>query len=78
MAQDQSETPREVGERAANVLAPESSLFEHLDSAGFGEALAKVLRSGVTHPLGPDRSPSELAADLARVPLVTAASLARP
>jgi polyhydroxyalkanoate synthase subunit PhaC len=74
MAQDQSETPREVGERAANVLAPESSLFEHVDSAGFGEALAKVLRAGVTHPLVPGQVAMRLAADLARVPFVTAAS----
>jgi polyhydroxyalkanoate synthase subunit PhaC len=74
MAQDQSETPREVGERAANVLAPESSLFEHVDSAGFGEALAKVLRTGVTHPLVPGQVAMRLAADLARVPFVTAAS----
>jgi polyhydroxyalkanoate synthase subunit PhaC len=74
MAQDQSETPREVGERAANVLAPESNLFEHIDSAGFGEALARVLRAGVTHPLVPGQVAMRLAADLARVPFVTAAS----
>ena len=53
MAQDQSETPRDVGERAANALAPESGLFEDLDSAGFGEALAKVVRSCVANPLAP-------------------------
>jgi polyhydroxyalkanoate synthase len=74
MAQDRSETPTEVGERAANVLAPESSLFEDIDSAGFGGALANVLRSGVTHPLVPGQVAMRLAADLARVPLVTAAA----
>jgi polyhydroxyalkanoate synthase len=79
MAQDQSETPGEVGERAANVLAPESSLFEDLDAAGFGGALAKVLRSGLSHPLVPGEVAMRLAADLARVPLVTTAAwLGRP
>ncbi len=33
------ESSRDVAERAAGVLAPESDLFEDLDSAGFGEAL---------------------------------------
>jgi polyhydroxyalkanoate synthase len=74
MAQDQSETPREVGERAANVLGPESGLFEDLDAAGFGGALAKVLRSGMSHPLVPGQVAMRLAADLARVPFVTAAA----
>jgi polyhydroxyalkanoate synthase subunit PhaC len=74
MAQDQTETPREVGERAANVLAPESGLFEDLDAVGFGGALAKVLRAGVVHPFVPGQAAFRLAADLARVPLVTAAS----
>jgi polyhydroxyalkanoate synthase len=79
MAQDPTETPTEVGERAAGVLAPESSLFEDLDAAGFGGALAKVLRSGVSHPLAPGQVALRLAADLARVPMVTAASwLGRP
>jgi polyhydroxyalkanoate synthase len=79
MAHDQSETPREVGERAANVLGPESGLFEDLDAAGFGGALAKVLRSGMSHPLVPGQVAMRLAADLARVPFVTAAAwLGRP
>jgi polyhydroxyalkanoate synthase len=74
MAQDRLETPRDVGERAANVLAPESSLFENLDAAGFGAALAKVLRSGVAHPVVPGQVALQLAADLSRVPLVAAAA----
>src|SRR4051794_41898616 len=79
MAQDQSNTSREVAERAANVLAPESSLFENLDAAGFGGALAQVLRSGMTHPLVPGQGALRLASDLARVPFVTAAArLGRP
>ena len=74
MAQDPTETPTEIGERAANVLAPESSLFEDLDAAGFGGALAKVLRAGVAHPAVPGQVALSLAADLARVPLVAAAA----
>ncbi|MCW2703846.1 MAG: Poly-beta-hydroxybutyrate polymerase domain protein [Blastococcus sp.] len=66
--------PAEVGERAANVLAPESGQFEDLDAAGFGGALAQVLRSGVSHPVVPGQVAMRLAADLARVPLVMAAS----
>jgi len=79
MAQDQSDTPREVAERAASVLAPESSLFEDLDAAGFGAALANVLRSGVTNPFAPGQVALRLATDLARVPLVSASFwLGRP
>jgi polyhydroxyalkanoate synthase subunit PhaC len=74
MAQQEVQTPRGVGERAADVLAPESSQFEDLDAAGFGAALAKVVRAGVTHPLAPTQAGMRLAADLARVPFVTAAS----
>jgi polyhydroxyalkanoate synthase len=74
MAQDQSETPREVGERAAHVLAPESGLFEDLDAAGFGGALAEVVRSGLAHPTVPGQVAMGLAADLARVPLAAVAA----
>jgi polyhydroxyalkanoate synthase len=66
-------TPRDVGERAAGVLAPESELFEDLDAAGFGEALAKAMRAGATNPLIPGQAAIQLFADLARVPLATAA-----
>jgi polyhydroxyalkanoate synthase len=78
MARDH-ETPREVGERAANALAPESGLFEDMDAAGFGGALAQVLRFGAAHPAVPGQAAMRMAADLARVPLVTAAAwLGRP
>ncbi|MBW8765383.1 MAG: alpha/beta fold hydrolase [Geodermatophilales bacterium] len=66
-------TPRDVGEHAAGVLAPESELFEDLDAAGFGEALAKAMRAGATNPLIPGQAAIQLFADLARVPLATAA-----
>src|SRR3954451_5343778 len=73
MAQEMPVTPRDVGEHAAGVLAPESELFEDLDAAGFGEALAKAMRAGATNPLIPGQAAIQLFADLARVPLATAA-----
>src|SRR3954469_20216264 len=73
MAEEMPVTPRDVGEHAAGVLAPESELFEDLDAAGFGEALAKAMRAGATNPLIPGQAAIQLFADLARVPLATAA-----
>ncbi|WP_222264304.1 PHA/PHB synthase family protein [Modestobacter marinus] len=74
MNQDDPRSAGEVGERAANVLAPESSMFEDLDAAGFGDALAKMVRAGFSNPLGPGLAAMRLATDLARIPLVTAAA----
>jgi polyhydroxyalkanoate synthase len=73
MAQEMPVTPGDVGERAAGVLAPESSLFEDLDAAGFGEALAKALRAGAANPLIPGQAAIQLFADLTRVPMATTA-----
>lgn len=61
--------PTEIAERAAAVLGPESSVFEDLDSAGFGEALAKAVGSSLTHPVVPAKAALSLAGDLARTPL---------
>jgi len=74
MAEQESPAPRDVGEHAANVLAPESSQFEDLDAAGFGAALAQVVRAGAAQPVVPGQVAMRLAADLARVPLAAAAS----
>lgn len=73
MAPELPEALREVAERAASVLAPESDLFEDMDSAGFGDALTQALRSAVTHPVAPVRSAVHLAADLVKIPLVAGA-----
>ena len=79
MAEELPAAPREIGERAANVLAPESALFEDLDAAGFGDAMRQVLRAGATHPLVPGQAALRLAADLAQVPAVTMAQwMGRP
>src|SRR4051794_41844604 len=74
MTQDDRATSRDVGERAANVLGPESSMFEDLDAAGFGDALGRVIRSGLTNPFTSGLAAMRLATDLARIPLVTAAA----
>ncbi|HVL84847.1 MAG TPA: alpha/beta fold hydrolase [Pseudonocardia sp.] len=73
MSDPQPQTPREIGERAANVLAPESDLFEDLDAAGFGAALTQALRANLMHPFVPVRAGIQLAADLALIPAVAAA-----
>jgi polyhydroxyalkanoate synthase len=74
MTQDDRATSRDVGERAANVLGPESSMFEDLDAAGFGDALGRVIRSGLTNPMTSGLAAMRLATDLARIPLITAAA----
>src|SRR3954447_14840680 len=79
MAEELPAAPREIGERAANVLAPESALFEDLDAAGFGDAMRQVLRAGATHPLVPGQAALRLTADLAQVPAATMAQwMGRP
>ena len=73
MAPELPESLREVAERAASVLAPESDLFEDMDSAGFGDALTQAVRSALTHPVQPARSALHLATDLVKIPLVAGA-----
>ena len=77
MSQDSSLNPfpasaGEVAERAAGVLGPESSLFEDLDSAGFGEAMTQAIRATLSNPMAPVQSASQLAVNLAQIPLVAA------
>jgi polyhydroxyalkanoate synthase len=74
MAQDRPEAPRDVAERAANALAPESGLFEDMDAAGFGDALSQVLKAAVARPHLAGEVAVRLAGDLARIPMVTAAA----
>ena len=66
------ESSRDVAERAAGVLAPESDLFEDLDSAGFGEALNTALQSSLANPDNTARATLQWATDLARIPMVAA------
>jgi polyhydroxyalkanoate synthase subunit PhaC len=68
------ESPWDVADRAANVLAPESSVFEaDSDVAGFGGSLARAAAGAAAHPLGAAEASARFAADLARLPLVALA-----
>ena len=66
------ESSRDVAERAAGVLAPESDLFEDLDAAGFADALNQALRSSLLNPATPARATLQLMTDLAQIPMVAA------
>lgn len=68
MPTDPLEMTRELAERAAAVLAPETDLFEDSDAAGLRAALTAALRSAVTHPVGPTRAALSLGATLTRIP----------
>ncbi len=70
---DISDSARELAERAAGVLAPESGLVQDMDAAGFGDALLRAMRASVTNPVEPVRAAVQLATDLARIPFVAAA-----
>jgi polyhydroxyalkanoate synthase len=72
MAEELPIESRHVGERAANVLGPESGLVEQFDSAGFGEALARVVRAGAAHPEVSVQAALRLATDVSRIPLIAA------
>jgi polyhydroxyalkanoate synthase len=64
------ETPWDVAERAAAVLAPETNLFEDTDVAQFGRALALAVRGAATHGASTAEAVLGFASDVARVPLV--------
>jgi polyhydroxyalkanoate synthase subunit PhaC len=66
------ESSRDVAERAAGVLAPESDLFEDLDAAGFADALTQAVRSSLMNPAAPARASLQWATDLAQIPFVAA------
>jgi polyhydroxyalkanoate synthase len=66
------ESSREMAERAAGALGPESDLFEDLDAAGFGDALSKAVQSILSNPVTPVRAWLQLTTDLAQIPMVAA------
>ena len=70
MAPELPESLREVAERAANVLAPETNLFEDMDSAGFGAALTQALRSSLSRPVAPVKAAVHLTTNFVKIPLV--------
>ncbi len=63
------ESPWDIAERAASVLAPESDLVNP-DVAEFGKALTQALRGSAARPGPTVKAAVRLAADLARVPTV--------
>jgi polyhydroxyalkanoate synthase subunit PhaC len=66
------ESVRDIAERAASVLGPESDLFEDMDAAGFGDALQKALRATLASPSVPAWATMRLATDLAQIPVIAA------
>ncbi len=72
---DITEPARDIAERAAGVLGPESGLLADMDAAGFGDALLRAVRASASNPVDATRATMQLAADLARIPVVAGAKL---
>ena len=68
------ETPRELGEYAASVLAPETDLLADPDLVGLGRALAMVFRGALDHPADATQAWLRYAARLAQIPPVALSS----
>jgi polyhydroxyalkanoate synthase len=62
------ETPRELAEHAASVLAPETDLLADPDIAGLGQALAMVFRGALDHPAEATQAWYRYATCLAQIP----------
>jgi len=67
------ETPWEIADSAANVLAPESELFANPDIAAFGQALAQAARGLAAHPVQTAEATLKFVGGLAQVPAVALA-----
>ena len=67
------ESPWDVADRAAAVLAPESDLIADPDVAEFGRALSLALRGAAANPVAVASLYSRFAMDLARIPPVALA-----
>src|SRR6266568_1593798 len=61
-------SPWDVADRAASVLAPESSLVADLDVVQFGKALGRTVAAAGTNPAALVGAYARLVADLARIP----------
>ena len=76
MADPPWDSPWNVADHAANVLGPESSVFESdSDVADFGRSLGRAAAADA-HPLATAEASARFAADLARIPLVALARFA--
>ncbi len=70
MAMELPDVTREIAERAAAVLGPESDLFEDMDAAGLGESLTAAIRAALTRPAAPVQAAARLGTNLLRIPVV--------
>ncbi len=68
-----TESATAAGSQASEVLAPESGLVSDPDVAQLGDALGAAARGALSNPALVAAASIELAADLARIPLVAAA-----
>jgi polyhydroxyalkanoate synthase subunit PhaC len=66
-------SPWDVADRAASVLAPESSLVADLDVVQFGKALGRTAVGAGTNPAALVGASARLVADLTRIPPVALA-----
>ncbi len=69
---DPFESARELAERAAGVLAPESSLLEDVDAAGLGAAFLTTMRSAAAQPTALTRAGLRFGIRMAGLPMATA------
>jgi polyhydroxyalkanoate synthase len=63
-----TESPWEVADQAAAVLAPESDLIENTDLAEFGQAMVRAARALGEHPAPVAAAALQFATDLAQLP----------
>lgn len=73
MADTPWESPWNVADRAADVLAPESSVVADSDVAAFGRSLSRAAAGAAAHPMASVEASTRFASDLARIPLVALA-----
>jgi polyhydroxyalkanoate synthase len=62
------ETPWDIADRAASVLAPESDLFEDVDIAEFSRSLMEAGRAVLAHPAPTAAALVRYASEMAQVP----------
>ena len=68
------ENPRDLGEHAASVLAPETDLLADPDIAGLAQALATVFRGALEHPAEANQAWLRYATSLWQIPAIAMSS----
>ena len=69
-----TDTPRELGEHAASVLAPETDLLADPDVAGLAQALGVVFRGTLDHPAEAAQAWLRYTTSLWQIPAVAVSS----